>query len=134
MIVSPLTDKIDTKSYSKPTQTLSASEHYFVYAIEKRGKKTWFYVIDDGQRDTGWSFIYNADLFRVIDPNIPDGWITTQHKSWFRKVEFTSFPDWANDPSGFYSRLFDAEPNDPERKIIDKYYARYESRITPPQT
>lgn len=133
MIVTPLKNEVDTNGHDT-AQTLTTGERYFVYAIEKTGNKTWFYILNDLDRNTGLPVAYDASLFRTIESNVPDDWITTHRKSWFKKIAFTSFPEWANDVRGFYARLVDAEPDDPERKVIDKYYAQYETRITPPQT
>lgn len=65
--------------------------------------------------DTGRPFLYPADGFVVIDPNIPNDWIRTE----WSPAEFATNPKEFQS-QGFFERLFD---HDQEATRVFKEYA-----------
>lgn len=74
MIITPKENLVEKDGFDVPTQTLSEGKHYFVYAIAKTRKTTRYYIIDDANQRRTMPLAYDADLFKVTDPNIPDNW------------------------------------------------------------
>lgn len=123
MIVKARKDLIKKTGFDTPTKVIIENHYYFVYAIEGQVIHKRYYLIDEVSEIP---IAYNVNLFHIIDPAIPERWLTVKRGRGLFKQVFTSFPEWAGDlgktgSPGFYERLTDSSPGDEEEKILVNY-------------
>ena len=81
---------------------LSIGEGYDVLAIEQRQDDVWLYLDVDG---LPYPSPYPAELFRLSDPSIPEGWsVSIKVRDGVPYIYRLSFSAWADDDE-FYEKL-----------------------------
>src|SRR6266496_282295 len=95
--------------YTKHTLfPLSVGTRYIVYAITLRRGGVWYYLLDDRQLE--YPVWYPAPLLRVVDSRLSRYWVFGFHQAGMRDGDAVfAFPEWADDPFGFYDALSDGE-------------------------
>lgn len=95
------------------------NKHYIVYAMTIRSNYVWYYICDEH-----YSYFPTwkpSPLFAVVDGAISKYWIYSF--IWKHEVNYSdttwAYPEWANDPNGYYDRLSDGEEK--EVKIFQAY-------------
>lgn len=102
---------------------LVANQEYVVYAMTLRSNYVWYYLCT---RNLDYPTWHASPLFEVVDGSMSKYWKFSF--IWEKEINFIettwAYPEWANDPNGYYGNLIDGDAHETEifaqyKKLMD---------------
>ena len=106
---------------------LLIDKEYIVYGMTLHRGYMWYYICDESS--DSYPIMKPSPLFDVVDGRLSRCWIYVfmggENQSSSKTI--ITYPEWANDPYGYYNKLAKGEPEAVEtferyKKLMDKEF------------